>query len=211
VLRAEEFRFNEAMLLGRSMGMDVARLKQTGLIEATGDKVKMLPASARRREKAVKTEQEQMTLFGPSTSSGRRGRAGTSRKVNPQDEYFSSAIDMCHALALRYADAHGGANGLAAAKGIALQLGWGADSACCRLMTALVNAAPPGVQFPGPSTSSGRSKQKTAADEFPEFRAWREMLKPVFGIDPPEWKEPVIPQQALALEDDEDEDEESEE
>ena len=201
VLRAEEFRFNEAMLLGRSMGMDVTRLNDTGLIEKTGDKVKMLPASARRREKSVKTEEEQLTLF----EIGGRKRAGTSRKVNPQDEYFSSAIDMCHALALRYSDAHGGDNGLAAAKGMALQMGWGADSACCKLMTALVNAAPPGVQFPG------KKKQKTAADEFPEFRAWRDMLKPLFGIDPPDWKEPVIPQQALPLDDNEEEDEESEE
>ena len=42
VLAAHEFRFNEAMLLGRSVGMDVAQLKAAGLVNAQGDKVKML-------------------------------------------------------------------------------------------------------------------------------------------------------------------------
>lgn len=203
VLRAEEFRFNEAMLLGRSVGMDVNRLRETGLITAVGEKVKMLPASARRREKPVKTQEEEAKL---AAGFGRRKRPGASRKVNPQDEYFTRAIDMCHALALRYADAEGGANGLAAAKGMALQLGWGADSACGRLMTALVNAAPEGVRFPG------KKKQKTAADEFPEFRAWHAMLKPLFGIDPPEWIEPKEEQVSMEPRwSDEDEDEEPEE
>ena len=33
--------------------------------------------------------------------------------------------------------------------------------------------------------------KKTAADEFPEFRAWRAMLKPLVGIEPPKWTEPL--------------------
>jgi len=78
-----------------------------------------------------------------------------------------------------------------AARGIALQQGWNADGLCARLMEALVNAAPPAVRFPG------KGEKKTAADEFPEFRAWHTMLKPLFGIEPPEWKEPVKAQPAL--------------
>jgi putative DNA methylase len=58
-------------------------------------------------------------------------------------------------------------------------------------MEALVKAAPEPVRF------RGKGRQRTAADEFPEFRAWHAMLKPVFGIDPPEWKEPTIAQPAL--------------
>jgi hypothetical protein len=198
VLRAEEFRFNEAMLLGRSVGMDVSRLKETGLVDKDGDKVKILPASARRRERPVKTEQEQLLLI----DNGGRGKNRTPKKIHPQDEYFTRAIDMCHALALRYSDADGGANGIAAAKSTALQMGWGKDSLCCKLMTALLNAAPPGVRFPG------KGKKKTAANEFPEFRAWHAMLKPLFGIDPPEWNEPEKP---LVLELDDEEEEEEEE
>jgi hypothetical protein len=71
---------------------------------------------------------------------------------------------MCHALALRHAEAGGGAAGIGAARGMGLQQGWTAESPCARLMTALVNAAPDAVRFPG------KGKQKTVADEFPEFR-----------------------------------------
>lgn len=77
-------------------------------------------------------------------------------------------------------------------------------------MVALVNAAPLAVRFPG------KGKQKTIADEFPEFRAWHAMLKPLFGIDPPEWVEPEPLQPHLPLLDDEElaedtDDEEAEE
>ena len=203
VLRAAEFRFNEAMLLGRAVGMDVTRLKETGLISASGDKVKLLPASERRRERAVRDEKEQqLALFGGVTAP--RGRTRPSRKVHPSDEYFVSAIDMCHALALKYAESGGGQAGIGAAKGTALQQGWGEDSACARLMVALVNAAPIAVRF------HGKGKAKTAADEFPEFRAWHALLQPLFGVEPPEWKEPVAPQATLVMDDDEDEDDDEE-
>ncbi|MDH7603136.1 MAG: DNA methyltransferase, partial [Armatimonadota bacterium] len=206
VLQAGKFRFNEAMLLGRSVGMDVSRLKEVGLIQAEGENVRILPASERRREKPVKSEQEQIALLSrEANGSGRRRRSGTARKVHPQDEYFLSAIDMCHALALRYADAGGSDNGIASAKAMALQMGWGADSPCCKLMTALVNAAPPAVRF------AGTKKQKAAADAYPEFRAWHAMLKPLFGIEPPEWKPPVAAQQVLAIYDEDEEDEDLEE
>ncbi len=189
------------MLLGRSVGMDVARLKETGLVTTSGEKVKLLPAAERRRDRPIRSEQEQMALFDV----GVRGRARPSRKVHPNDEYFVSAIDMCHALALRHAEAGGGQAGIGAARGVALQQGWGADSPCARLMTALVNAAPVAVRFPG------RGRSKTAADEFPEFRAWHTMLKPLFGIEPPEWVEPKVLQPVLLTTDEEDEDESAEE
>jgi len=199
VLGAAEFRFNEAMLLGRAVGIDVARLKETGLVSTTGDKVKMLRASERRREKPIRSEQEQLALF----TEHRRTRAKPSRKVHPNDEYFVSAIDMCHALALRHEESGGGQAGVGAARGMALQQGWGAESGCARLMTAMVNAAPLAVRFPG------KGRVRTQADEFPEFRAWHAMLKPLFSIDPPLWKEPTIIQGALLTTDEDDDDEES--
>jgi putative DNA methylase len=201
VLGAAEFRFNEAMLLGKAVGIDVARLKETGLASATGDKVKLLPARERRRDRPIRTEQEQLDLLGES----QRGRTRPSRKVHPNDEFFVSAIDMCHALALKHADNGGGQAGIGAARGMVLQQGWGPDSPCAKLMTALVNAAPVAVHFPG------KGRTKTAADEFPEFRAWHAMLKPLFGITPPEWTEPKVLQATLITTDEEDEDEEDEE
>jgi adenine-specific DNA methylase len=208
VLSAAEFRFNEAMLLGRAVGMDVARLKHTGLISTSGDRVRLISARERRRGEPIRSEQEhlQLTMF----EQPRRGRKKVIRKVHPNDDYFASAIDMCHALALRCQEAGGGQAGIGAARGVALQQGWKADSACARLMVALVNAAPLAVRFPG------KGKQKTIADEFPEFRAWHAMLKPLFGIDPPEWVEPEPLQPHLPLLDDEElaedtDDEEAEE
>lgn len=189
VLGAATFRFNEAMLLGRSVGMDVNSLIAVGLVTKSGANVNLLPAKDRRRERSVQNAAEQMSFL----ESQRRGRRRGKRKVHPNDEYFASAIDMCHALALRYEEAGGGQAGIGAARGMALQQGWNADGPCACLMEALVKAAPPAVRFPG------KGKKKTAADEFPEFRAWHTMLKPLFGIEPPEWKEPVPTQPALPL------------
>jgi adenine-specific DNA methylase len=200
VLQAEEFRFNEAMLLGRAVGMDVDRLKDFGLLERDGEKVKILPAASRRRDKPIKAGPEQILLTAdPQPGSKNKKSSKTTRKVHPQDDHFSSAIDMCHAIALRYADTGGGDNGIAEAKSMALQKGWNKESPCCKLMEALLNAAPPAVRFPG------KKKEKTAADRFPEFRAWHAMLKPVFGIDPPEWKEPTQPLVLDLYEDEEEE------
>jgi len=181
VLGAQEFRFNEAMLLGRSAGMDVNSLIGAGLVGKNGDKVMLRPAKARRRDKPVKDEVQQMKLFAGVGLSRRK----VARMVHPNDECFASAIDACHALALRYAEAGGGQAGIGAARGLALQQGWKQDSACARLMEALVQAAPMAVRFPG------KKGHKTAADDFPEFRAWHAMLKPLFGIEPPAWDEPV--------------------
>lgn len=187
VLGASTFRFNEAMMLGRSVGMDVNSLIAAGLVTKSGANVNLLPAKDRRRERSVQNVAEQASFL----ESQRRGRRRGKRKVHPNDEYFASAIDMCHALALRYEEAGGGQAGIGAARGMALQQGWNADSPCARLMEALVKAAPSAVRFPGKGT------KKTAADDFPEFRAWHAMLKPLFGIEPPEWKEPVAAQPTL--------------
>ena len=187
VLGAVEFRFNEAMLLGRSVGMDVNALSAVGLVSKSGDKVQLLPAAERRRERAVANEAEQLTFLES------QGRRKSQRKVHPHDEYFVSAIDMCHALALRHAEAGGGQAGIGAARGMALQQGWTADSVCARMMEALVHAAPPAVRFPG------KKGKKTAADTFPEFRAWHTMLKPLFGIEPPVWEEEVEAQGRLPM------------
>jgi putative DNA methylase len=187
VLEAVEFRFNEAMLLGRSVGMDVNALIDAGLVVKKSDKVLLLSAKERRREKPIKDASEQLELL----PGGSRKRGRKSRKVHPNDQYFVSAIDMCHALALRHAEAGGGEAGIGAAKGMALQQGWTANSPCARLMEALVHAAPQAVRFPG------KGSKKTVADTFPEFRVWHAMLRPLFGTEPPEWKEPVDIQPSL--------------
>jgi hypothetical protein len=202
VLGAPEFRFNEAMLLGRCAGLGVDALTDAGLLDKKGEMVRLLPAAERRRERQVRSEQEQqLSLF--AVEGGRR--KAQRRKVHPSDEWFASAVDMCHALALRYAEAGGGQAGIGAARGTALQQGWKADGPCARLMEALVRAAPPSVRFPG------KGKLKTPADFYPEFRAWHALLKPVFGIEPPDWTEPVAAQPLLPHLDEESEEETDEE
>lgn len=181
VLGAAQFRFNEAMLLGRSVGMDVNSLIGAGLVSKKGANINLLPAKDRRRERPVQNVAEQMELL----EGAGRGRRQAKRTVHPNDEVFASAIDMCHALALRHAEAGSGQAGIGAARGMALQQGWTADSSCGRLMEALVKAAPVAVRFPG------KGKKKAAADDFPEFRAWHAMLKPLFGIEPPSWEKPT--------------------
>lgn len=186
VLGAQEFRFNEAMLLGRAVGMDVSDLLQAGLLEKKGANVHLLPAAERRRDRPVENLAQQLTLLANT------GRRTPRRKIHPADGAFGSAIDMCHAAALRYAEAGGDEAGIGAARRLAAQQGWRADSPCARLMLALVNAAPEAVRFAG---DAGR---KTAADQFPEFRAWHALLEPLFRIQPPEWKRP--PKGQLSLE-----------
>ncbi len=178
VLQAEQFRFNEAMLLGRSVGMDISELIAAGLLAKSGSYIQLRSAHERRRDEPVQ-DMAQLELF--QGQGRRRGRRG----VHPADAYFASAIDMCHALALRYLDAGGEQAGIGAARGMALQQGWDAESDAARLMASLVRAAPEGVRFPG------KGRTKTAADRFPEFRAWHALLKPLFGIEPPAWEEPV--------------------
>jgi len=193
VLGAAEFRFNEAKLLGHAVGMDVAQLAAAGLVKRTADKVNIQSAKDRRRDKAIEDADD----------------AGKGGKVYPNDTAFKTALDGCHALALRYAEAGGGAAGIGAARSLARQQGWDKDSAVARLMAALVQAAPAGVRIERGKTS--------AAAKFPEFRAWHALLFPLFGLPAPDWteKQPEIIEGGLFAvvepDDDEGEGEEDEE
>lgn len=175
VLGAAEFRFNEAKLLGHAVGMDVAQLVSAGLVTRSADNTKILSAKERRRPRAVEDAEE----------------AGKNGKVHPNDVAFRTAIDGCHALALRYLDAGGGSAGVGAARSLARQQGWDKDSAVARLLGALVKAAPAGVQVERGRTS--------AAAKFPEFRAWHALLLPLFGVPAPDWTEKVPDQGELVL------------
>jgi adenine-specific DNA methylase len=202
VLGAVEFRFNEASLLGRAVGMDVDRLLAAGLVEKSGEKILMLPARERRRERALDPDEVDQTLFGPVVVPKKRTKRDA-LKVHPNDPFFRTSLDACHALALRYLEGDGGAAGVGAAKGLVRQQQWSEESAVARLMEALVKAAPLAVRL--------EDGKKSAAALFPEFRAWHALLKPLFGIEPPDWSTPV---RARILEDeflDAERDEETEE
>jgi len=182
VLQAAEFRFNEAMLLGKAVGMDVDSLITAGLVTKTGDKITIVPARDRRRSKKLDPDEVEQTLFGPTVKGKKkRARKADVLMIHPNDPRFRTTLDACHALALRYVEAGGERMGIGAAKQLATQQQWTGDSAVARLMEALVKAAPDGVRFP--------KKKGTAAVHYPEFSSWHSMLKPVFGIEPPEWKE----------------------
>jgi len=211
VLGAAEFRFNEAKLLGHAVGMDVDQLVVAGLVTKSGDKIQMLSAKERRRERALEPEEAMETLFG-SVSVPKRRTKKQVLKVHPNDPQFRTALDACHALALRYLEAGGGTAGTGFAKALIRQQNWAKDSAVVRLMEALVRAAPEALR---------REKGKgSAASKFPEFRAWHALLKSLFGIEPPDWTEKPPPQSAFtfqlasqgeAEEGEEPEDEDSEE
>lgn len=186
VLGAAEFRFNEAKLLGHAVGMDVDQLVAAGLVSKSGDKVRMLPARSRRRDRPLEPDEVEETLFGPMLKKGRRRKKDV-LKVHPNDPEFRTALDACHALALRFLEAGGGAAGLGAARALARQQRWSAESNASRLMQALAQAAPEAVRREGGKGS--------VAASFPEFRAWHSMLEPLFGVEPPDWSEPRAPDQ----------------
>lgn len=180
VLGAVEFRFNEAKLLGNAVGMDVDQLVAAGLVSKTGDKVQILSAEDRRRDKALEPDSvEVQTLFGPVVTKKRASKK-SALKVHPNDPVFRTALDACHALALRYIEAGGGAGGIGSAKSLANQHRWTKDSKEVRLMEALVHAAPEAVRH--------EAGKKSVAAQYPEFRAWHALLLPLFGIKPPDWK-----------------------
>ncbi len=180
VLGAAEFRFNEANLLGKAVGMDVDQLIAAGLVARKGENVRMLPARERRRERALDPEEAVEMLSGPATVA-RRGTKGEIRRIHPNDPRFRTALDGCQALALRFVEAGGGSGGIGSARALARQQGWTKDSPVARLMEALVNAAPPGVRH--------ERGARSVAAQFPEFRAWHALLEPLFGIAPPDWTE----------------------
>lgn len=194
VMAAAQFRFNEAKLLGHAVGMDVGQLIAAGLVrkgtdKKSGDKITMLSAHERARDRPLEPDEVAATLFGPLVVPKRR-KKGDVLKVHPNDPQFRTALDSCHALALRYVDAGGGASGIGSARGLVRQQRWNADSGVTRLMDALVRAAPPAMWEENP-------KKTSVAALYPEFRAWRSLLKPLFDIEP-EWKkEPPLDEQLL--------------
>jgi putative DNA methylase len=189
VLGAVEFRFNEANLLGKAVGMDVDTLITAGLVTKQGDKIKMVPVKDRRRDRALEPDEAMNTLFGLEMKPRRR-RKGDVLKIHPNDPHFRTALDGCHALALRHLEAGSGAGGIGNARALARQQNWSANSAIARLMTTLVQAAPEALRH--------EKGKNSAAAKFSEFRAWHELLEPLFGIAAPDWTEKLPPQLELA-------------
>ncbi|MGH7192382.1 MAG: hypothetical protein ACREJM_02490, partial [Candidatus Saccharimonadales bacterium] len=139
-LRAAEFRFNEAKLLGHAVGMDVSALRIAGLINVDGDKVKILSASERRREAPLTNDQAQQLLFGSVQSPGKKVKKADALKIHPRDPAFRTQLDKAQALALAYADAGRGAGGIGAAKSFALRHSIRTGDATVRLIEALLKA-----------------------------------------------------------------------
>jgi adenine-specific DNA methylase len=184
VLRAAEFRFNEANLMGKAVNRDVSQLEYAGLVTKSGEKTRMVPASERRRERALeRREIEALELDLGQPKKVKVKKSGI-RKVHPNDPEFRTAIDGCHALAMAGVKRDG--FDIGAAKTLARRQGWTKDSAVAKLMAALVKAAPPALWHP--------DKKKTVAAQYPEFRLWHDALEPLFGIEPPDWDKPELTQ-----------------
>jgi len=134
VLGAAEFRFNEAKLLGHAVGMDVAQLEMAGLVRKSSDKITILSAKERRRDQPLEPDRIEETLFGPPAVPGKRRRKADALKVHPNDPRFRTALDACHALALRFTEAANERAGVGAARQLMHQQGWTRESAAARLM-----------------------------------------------------------------------------
>jgi hypothetical protein len=171
--------------------MDVDQLIVAGLVNKSSDKIKILPAKQRRRERALESDEIQETLFG-AVKVHKKRRKKDVLKVHPNDPAFRTALDACHALALRYTEAGGESAGIGSAKSLSRQQQWSKDSPVARLMEALVRAAPVAVQH--------EKGENSAAAIFPEFRAWYAMLNPLFEIEPPDWTEKAPIQKDLFTE-----------
>jgi putative DNA methylase len=187
VLEAAEFRFNEATLLGKAVGMDVDSLIAAGLVTKSGDKIKVVPVKERRRDRAL--EPEEVDLVG-APMAGKRRKKSDVLKIHPNDPSFRTALDACHALALRYMDAEGGAGGIGNARELMRRQNWQKGSSVARLLEALVHAAPEAVRHDD-------GKKTSAASMFPEFRAWHALLQPLFAVEAPDWTPVTEPQAEL--------------
>jgi adenine-specific DNA methylase len=165
VLAAAEFRFNEAKLLGNVVGLSPEDLVKTGLAEKKSQNIKLHSAVDRRRDRPV------LQSDTPSQAD--------LKKLHPNDAEFRSAIDGAQALVLAYVEAGSGAAGIGAARALSNRHAWQAGSAVARLAHALVLAAPKGVQVGG----------KGIANKYPDFLAWHALLQPLWGIEPPDWRE----------------------
>jgi hypothetical protein len=167
----------------------------------------MVPAKERRRDRALEPEEVTETLFGPEVLVPRRRRKSEVLKIHPNDPQFRTALDACHALALRYLEAGGGAGGIGNARALMRQQNWSKKSSVAKLMDALVHAAPEALRH--------EHGKKSAAALFPEFRAWHALLPALFEVPVPEWTEKKAPQMELSgladAEEEEEEDEEAEE
>lgn len=191
VLGAAEFRFNEASMLGRAVGMDVNQLIAAGLVTKKQDNILMQSAKDRRRDQALEADAVMDTLFGPVTVPRRRSARNQILQIHPNDPQFRTALDGCHALALRYIEAGGGGAGIGSARGLAQRQQWDQNKPVARLMEALVRAAPVALR--------GEGGRGSVAARFPEFRAWHALLTPLFGITPLDWTPAPELQPALAL------------
>jgi putative DNA methylase len=153
------------------------------------DKVKSLSAVERRRESPLRDDEAQQVLFGRTPGDGKRLKKVDALKIHPRDPVFRTHLDRAHALALAYSDASGGKTGIGAAKSFAVRHGIKAGDPTVRLIEALLGAAPAAV----------RRDTTEIARKFPEFRAWHDLLEPLFGITPPDWTEKGPDQQVLEL------------
>jgi putative DNA methylase len=178
-LRAAEFRFNEAKLLGHAVGMDVSALVAAGLITVSQDKVKMLSAGDRRRAEPLKEAEAQQLLFGWDGGNGKRVRKADALKVHPRDPAFRTHLDKAQALSLAHADAGGANAGIGVARSLAARHSIRPSDATVRLIEALLRAAPPAL----------RREDSAVGKHFAEFRVWHAMLGPLFGVEPPDWTE----------------------
>lgn len=188
-LRAAEFRFNEAKILGHAVGKDVSGLEQAGLIARKADKVNILSAADRRRAEPLNEAEAQQLLFGWEPGKGRRMKKAEALKIHPRDTVFRTHLDKAQALALTYLDAGGGAAGIGAARSFATRHGVKLGDPTVLLIEALLRAAPPAV----------RREKNAVAQKFAEFRAWHAMLQPVFSLTPPDWTEKKPDQAVLDL------------
>ena len=132
VLGAAEFRFNEAKLLGNAVRMDVDKLIAAGLVTKSSDKIQMQSAKDRRRDRALEPDEIDETLFGPVSVTKRRTKKDVLR-IHPNDPAFRTALDACHALALRYLESATPGAGIGAARALVRQQRWSKDSAVAKL------------------------------------------------------------------------------
>ena len=93
------------------------QLVAAGLVTKTGDKIKMLSAKDRRRERALEPDEVHETLFGFEALKKKRTKKQI-LKIHPNDPQFRTALDACHALALRFIEAGGGSGGIGSAKAL---------------------------------------------------------------------------------------------
>lgn len=182
VQQAAEFRFDQARLMSTAVNRDLLKLEDAGLVIKRNEWTRMAPAQSRRRERKLEQREIDDSELDLGAPKKRRVKKGQVRKIHPQDPEFRTSIDACHALAMAAVKRDGSVD-VGAAKDLARSHSWLGKKECAvaRLMKALVKAAPVGLRNP--------DKKGSAAKDYPEFRAWHDLLKPLFGIEPPDWTE----------------------